>query len=159
MYRGDLVSRLMDSAEQAAVTIRPAGELRRVWTAVVHHYGYGWNKDSRCLARIYSDGVRAVVVLTELADNPGTSVTNCYERIAILLRTAVTQFIPSANFPSKVVWLEQYEVRPREIDLVTMVWDVANQGREAFFHPSWHRLTESTSHMYGVSWEELCQIQ
>lgn len=141
------------TVEPNVVPIRTVGELKLQWSAVVHHNGYGWNKESYCLVRIYADGLRAVVILTEMKDNPATSVTNCYERIATSMRLAVAQFIPVENFPDHVTWMEQYERRPEEIALVTLVW----QG-DKFHHPTWRSLTEVTSRCYGVEWEELCRI-
>ncbi len=164
MYEGNLIAGLQETVNKVVpIRERVSAGMPQVWSAVVHHNGYDWgNADSRCYARIYSDGVRAVVVLTELNKNPGTSVTNCYERIATVMRAAVTAFIPFSNFPSRVTWMEQYERAPEEIDLVALLWDTANVGsvsraKQRFSNPTWHRLSESTARMYDVPWEELCR--
>lgn len=163
MYAGDMMRQVERAVDRAKVVpIRETiGELRREWSAIVHHDGYGWDKDSRCYARIYSDGQKAVVVLTELGANRGASVTNCVDRIATKMREAVINFIPASHFPDKVVWMEQYEKQPDEIDLVVLLWDTENRRGQSlgkFSHPTWHRLTEATSRMYGVRWEELCRV-
>jgi hypothetical protein len=160
MYKGNLVAGLQDTVSKV-VPIRPEPQsMPLVWSADIAHDGYGWNRNSHCLARIYSDGQRAVVVLTELEKNPGTSVTNCYSRIATRMREAVSNFIPSSHFPSRVTWLEQYQERPDEIDLVTMLWDEANLGRgkEQLTKPTWYRLNESSAVKYGVAWRDLCRV-
>ncbi len=123
MHEGNLISGLQDTVSKVVPIRERISAMPRVWSAVVHHNGYGWGTaDSRCYARIYSNGARAVVVLTELNKNPGTSVTNCYERIATVMRAEVTVFIPFSNFPSRVTWMEQYERAPEEVDLVTLLW-------------------------------------
>src|SRR5262249_37741461 len=60
--------------------------------------------ESVCSLRIYSDGLceRAVVVLTELDSNPGTSVTNVSEALAS--RVWYTLLRPYA----RVIWVEHY---------------------------------------------------
>lgn len=151
MFNGKMLESLEESVARA--TVRPK-ELQ--WQALIHHDGLTYNCHwrSTAIVRLYSDGQSAVVLLTEPKDNEGCSVSDCYARIASKLRTAATQFIPFSNFPNKVVWMQQHEQRPLEVDLVTLLWD----GRSALYDPRWHRLTEATSRMYGVGWEELCRV-
>ena len=126
--------------------------MRRVWDAVVHWSGYGRpTSRSLCRARIYSNGLRAIVVLTQLKDNPGVSVTNDYERVANQLRTAILQFIPEDRFPGSVIWLEQDEERPQEIDLVSLLWDLPAR----LHSPKWCRLQASAIVKLGIDAEEL----
>lgn len=151
VYDGRVLEQIENTVEKV---LRMPRAVSRVWKGIVHHDGYGFGRrDSRALVRIYSDGIRAVVVLTELKENDGTSVTNCYERIATLLRTAITQFIPLENFPSQVTWIEQYEERPRELTLVALQWD----GR-MFSRPQWRAMTEADAAKCGVGGVELATV-
>lgn len=146
MHDGRVIDRLREIVRQTETM-----KLRMCVT--VHYDGYGCKgRASRCRARIFANGKNAVVVLTETRDNPGVSVTNDYERIASNMRGMVSQFIPYSNFPSKVIWMEQYEARPHNIDLVTLQWEPL---RGEFSLPAWHPLNEQTAAMYGVPWEEL----
>jgi hypothetical protein len=148
--------RLADSYTGPKVIEMPARTMERVWSSVLWHDGYGFNRvnDSKALCRIYSDGIGAVVILTEPNDNHGTSVTNCYERIARKLCVALGQFIPVENYPEKVTWLEQYERAPEELTLITLVWD---KSLLRFSRPRWSRLA-SHADFCGIPWTELCRI-
>ena len=139
--------------ERLKTMVAQAEAMKLKLCVTVHYDGYGRKGcPSRCRARIFSDTKKAVVILTELPDNPGVSVTNDYERIASNMRGMVTQFIPRSHFPSKVVWMEQYAARPEEIDLVTLQWEPI---RGEFSLPHWHRLNEQMAAMYDVPWQEL----
>lgn len=49
-------------------------------------FGNGFGKwESKCRVRVYEHDERIVVLLTELEDNEGTSVTNCIENVAGLV--------------------------------------------------------------------------
>jgi hypothetical protein len=153
IYEGNLISNLNAAVDK--VLPMPARPMERVWQSLLHHDGYGYGKhDSIALARIYSNGIGAVVILTEPKGNTGASVTNCYERIALKLRTALGQFIPLENYPEKVTFLEQYESAPNEISLVTMTWD---STLLRFSHPKWRALTEGLA-FRDIPWAELCRI-
>jgi hypothetical protein len=78
----------------------------------------------RCRVRIFlpeePERDVPVVILTEPTDNPGTSVTNCVERLAAEVSHA------NGLDPARAVWIEHYErgVRgtaedPHTFDLVT----------------------------------------
>jgi hypothetical protein len=81
---------------------------------VVHGYAGFHNAPSHCRIRIYQqDGRVPVVIATELADNPGTSITNLAEQLcAEVIR---------ARFPARfeeeepVIWIEHYQRTPEEL--------------------------------------------
>jgi hypothetical protein len=56
----------------------------------------------RCDLHVYRDGDAAVVVASERADNPGSSITNSYENLA----TGVWQKM--GLFLDQVTWVEHY---------------------------------------------------
>ncbi len=64
---------------------------------------------SRCRVEIWTDAqeLRAAVVLTELPDNPGTSVTNFFEELATLVLPIVETLC--ACPPERIIWVEHYE--------------------------------------------------
>ena len=80
----------------------------------VHEYRGYHNLPSRCRIRIYQqDGRVPVVIAPELAENPGTSITNMAEQLcAEVIR---------AHFPARfeeaepVHWIEQYERTAAEL--------------------------------------------
>ena len=154
MYNGRLMTGLQETVDK--VMPMPTRTMERVWNSVLHHDGYGLARinDSTAYCRIYSDGISAVVILTEPKDNHGTSITNCYERIARKLCVALGQFIPLENYPSKVAWLEQYERAPEELTLIALEWD---KTLLRFARPKWSRLASHAS-FNGIPWTELCRI-
>lgn len=101
-------------------------------------------KNSRCQLQINGN----VVMVTELDDNPGTSVTNMAEQLATLI---CQEF---SIDPASLIWIEHYPERgskydtyPEDFDLVTFTWD----GRR-FIHPQWKRIIgEVAEKMIGVS--------
>ena len=126
------------------------------WTALVHHAGNGSRlRDSHCLVRIWSDGIRAVVVLTELETNQGTSVTNAYEEIAGQMRNVVLQFIMSDSWPVRVTWIEQYQYKSQP-ELVTLRW--SENGKVCLSPPMWKPLPQSLVTQLGLAWDDLCHI-
>ena len=126
-----------------------------------------WNYASACALELLPrpDG-RVVVIASELADNPGTSVTNAAE----LLATDVCRRFGIA--PDRLVWIEHYEYGrdagiPRTFDLVTFhpprparqappasaaLGTTMERGDAAieklFANPTWHR-------MQAQDWEAL----
>lgn len=106
---------------------------------IEYHYEGCFKAPSKCglMIAINSSGVS--VVLIELADNPGTSVTNCYEQIATKL---VNENLLLKNYPKeKINW---YEVHPADDlfqetqDRVNMTW---NEKTKEFHDPKWTRLS------------------
>ena len=114
----------------------------------------------RCRVRIYrpdlteeGSGARdeAVVICTELRDNPGQSVTNAAERIA-------GEVISFHRLPTPLVWVEHYEdgargtpEDPHTFDLVTFEsYEVEDLGaymgekRQRIGEPSWQPLDRAT---------------
>lgn len=78
------------------------------------------------------------IMLTELSDNPGMSVTNAFEDIA-------TQLVRIHHLdPFRIIWVENYpRERQREasFDLVTLTWKMKPDGWKAL-SPNWHRASE-----------------
>ncbi len=86
---------------------------------------------AKCRVRIYPP---PVVVVTELPDNPGMSVTNYAEELATLI-------LQEHGLDAlRTVWIEHYpawaeEDRPETFDLVRFTWD-----GERYTRPEWRRL-------------------
>jgi hypothetical protein len=97
------------------------------------------------------------VVLTELHNNPGLSVTNCYEYLATDIAIGLMEE-GTVDDPSTVRWIEHYEAWPVRgrlwaqdtWDEVTMEWD-----GEQFGLPTWRRLEgeRTRSPRYGTPLE------
>lgn len=93
------------------------------------------NIEAWCDIEIYQRGPTTVVIMTEMPDNPGMSVTNACEFI-------VTQMLRAYPLdPGRCIWIEHYPERYPAIeetfDLVTFHW---RQGVEASA-PHWHPVT------------------
>jgi hypothetical protein len=109
---------------------------------------------SSCRVRIYNTAPRAVVIISELPENDGTSVTNAAQTIATLV---VQQYRLD---PAQTIWVEHYpdrhDQRPPQaryeqeydvpdlpsvygesFDVVTFVWDDAGRAHR----PEWHHIT------------------
>ncbi len=108
---------------------------------------------SKCGLAIYKQEGRAVVVFTELPDNPGTSVTNAIE----LLATQVCSEMLLHYRPADIRFVEHYPAdrhRQKETyDLVQLEWDGSQ-----FKSPRWSRLdvaaTDSLTHsIWRRAWE------
>ena len=95
---------------------------------------------SHCDLEILRRSVTPLVICTELADNPGTSVTNMAEHLA----TRVYEDDPSMA-PEHLIWVEHYlersagrgRVFPETWDLVTF----RRRSGRVFGGPTWRRLT------------------
>lgn len=99
-----------------------------------NYKGYG-NCNSICGVDIekLADG-RTIVVLTELPENTGTSVTNMVEYLATEIYHSFLKGIPTQN----IFWIEHYPERkpfPETFDRVIMTWD-----GQKFKNPKWERL-------------------
>jgi len=99
------------------MTERPAPEHETSRRQLTHDYrhrytGY-WSRDGICRIRIFAapDHV-PVVVATELAENPGTSITNMAEELAaeVIARHFPERF--EAEVP--VLWIEEYPQTPEQ---------------------------------------------
>jgi hypothetical protein len=104
--------------------------------------------DSCCLLRIYTDGNFYVVIFTELANNPGTSVTNMIETLAT---NVLRQFLGLDKW-SCVRWFEHYPERgdrhhsiQETFDEVTFAWFGTSTKRDPHYESAqWKRSSRST---------------
>jgi len=77
----------------------------------------------------------AVVVVTELSDNPGASITNCFERIVPRVLAAFLPLMPLKS----VIWVEHYPSASRGGSLET--YDlVAIEQYNGCLIPRWRSL-------------------
>jgi hypothetical protein len=89
------------------------------------------------------------VTLTELPDNPGTSVTNCVEEIATQVYHTFLKGTPIEN----IRWIEHYPPRgewEETFDEVAFDWD-----GETFSNPRWRRLQEGVEDWIAHATEEV----
>jgi len=107
-----------------------------------YHYIGFWGCECVCGLEITKRGQFAVVTLTELPDNEGTSITNMYEQLA----TQVYKERLSDIRPQNIFWIEHYidatnpatgENKDETFDLVALEF----VGGE-FQHPQWTHLSE-----------------
>lgn len=107
-------------------------------TDTIHNYRHPTTRaPARCRLRIYDTDAGAVVVLTEIADNPGISITNTAEELATEI-TAAYDLDPAA-----AAWIEHYtpdsyrepNTRFETFDRITFTW----KGKTASA-PQWRRL-------------------
>jgi hypothetical protein len=108
-------------------------------------YEYGPNKTdpadrAKCLVRIWDSVVATVVMLTELPNNPGMSVTNACEEIASRvvqdfgIKPQRTRFIE--HYPEEMTVLHGREhVRKETFDEIFFTWDVRNRADEPHWKP------------------------
>jgi len=88
-------------------------------------------------------GKKATVIVTEIADNPGTSVTNAFESIA----TQVYQQFLYEYSIHDITWIEHYNQDsyepagddPETFDQVSLSW---NPKTRKFHTPQWRPYTE-----------------
>jgi hypothetical protein len=94
-----------------------------------------------CHVRIFDRGAQPpVVVLTEIADNPGASVTNASEHIATELRSR-----HSLLRSTSPIWIEHYNgesytpglFAPDRFGTISFAWD---SNRDAYRSPDWRPL-------------------
>ena len=131
-------------------------------------FGGGFGKwDSKCRIRIYDHDGFEVCVVTELPDNPGTSITNCAETLAGM---AIAHF--GLNF-QRFIWIEHYLAddrgalgvpaifREESFDLVSFGINVqpnpldpkGRVGKAKFVNPQWKRLKKA--HVESLIGEDL----
>lgn len=91
--------------------------------------------DSKYGLRICRGDSQVHVVVTELVDNPGVSITNNWEQLApwIALHCGILE----AEWP-KIRWFERYWDRPEAIDEV--VFQSVDLARPSFERPIWKRV-------------------
>jgi len=113
---------------------------------ILRYKGF-WGCDSVCGLEIkeLGDG-KVAVILTELEDNSGTSVTNFYEYLA----TEVYWKYLAPRPVESIIWIEHYPENPRiereaVWDRVFLRWD----GRR-FSNPQWRPLDRETKGQLGL---------
>jgi hypothetical protein len=90
---------------------------------------------AHCRIRLYKHDGRQVVVASEVADNPGMSVTNAAEDLA-------TQVVAYYKLDiERLIWIEHYPAdrrldAPTTFDLVRFTWAEGTAS-----DPEWRRLT------------------
>lgn len=96
---------------------------------IYNYYGIG-NCECRCDIEIYG----ALVIVTELKDNPGTSITNWAEHLA-------TKICRDNNIDMKsLVWVEHYP--EEDYDLVTFEIENEAVNKKVFKSPKWQHITQ-----------------
>lgn len=103
---------------------------------IYHFKGYH-GCPSKCGLNIYEREDRAIVLLTERPDNPGTSVTNSIEELATRIYNERFPGCPVEN----IRFIEHYPadvIHPEPtFDLVEMDW-----SGNAFRNPRWKRISK-----------------
>lgn len=108
---------------------------------MLYTYPSNFGGAAKCdLEIIHSPGQTTLVICTELADNPGTSVTNAAERIA----TRLCHKDPTID-PEGLIWVEHYPERsagpgrplPESWDMVTFT----DRADRTFRRPAWRHST------------------
>jgi len=100
---------------------------------------------SKCGIDVWHLHGQTLVMLTELPDNPGTSVTNYFERLATHLLPFVALFtLGEGSSPESIIWVEHYERAEGSgladtWDRVRLSWDGTR-----YHSPEWE------------PWERLC---
>lgn len=93
---------------------------------------------SQCnLHVLVQPGCQPIAVMTEIPENPGTSVTNAVERIATKI---YWEFLSGNCRPKDVRFIEHYPgftSKEETWDLVTLQW---NDVKKEYFGPSWRRI-------------------
>jgi hypothetical protein len=105
---------------------------------------------SRTRLRIYVDQENHIVVfmVTELTDNPGTSVTNAWGD-PVDLAKQLLRFLPENVLvdPAHIVWIEHYPEYPESYDRVYMSWNGTRYAMAKNVHP-WQRIKDEEFHTY-----------
>lgn len=104
---------------------------------------YGQRKPARCGLRIYLHPQYAVVVASELENNPGMSITNAAE---LLAEQVCKRFFLR---PSSLVWVENYPSRVvrgasgKILHRTEETWDLVTftVSHEAFSLPKWRHIS------------------
>jgi hypothetical protein len=101
----------------------------------IFHYKGFHGCDSKCGLEIKRHDEKITVVLTELDDNPGTSVTNMIEHLATMVYHQFLKGIPVEN----ITWIEHYPKTSfgETFDRVFLHWN-----GEIFSNPKWERIKE-----------------
>lgn len=92
---------------------------------------------SKCGIDIVKHNDTFIVILTELPDNSGTSITNIIESLATMVYYQFLNGVPI----EKIIWIEHYPPsrhREETFDEVTFKWN-----GKYFFSPRWKRISPS----------------
>jgi hypothetical protein len=103
---------------------------------------YNYSGYSRCACvcnvEIYKGPERALVIMTELPENTGTSVTNISEQLATELRAKFLAGYP----PMRIIWIEHYPKQAgaggESFDSVHYSWN----AKQEYIEPTWRHLTK-----------------
>lgn len=125
--------------------------LKKLIDTTLRYKPYPGN-DSKCRVRIYTGEAHgATILITELPDNDGMSITNASELIASEvcrrydLRKVTTRWIE--HYPA-AAWRESN--RPETFDEIRFMWDGYTASA-----PRWHRLTvEEVETLTGETWDK-----
>jgi len=99
----------------------------------------GYSCASHCRMRIFKHDNQTVVVMTEVGDNPGTSVTNMVEHIA-------TQACEFYNLdPARCVFIEHYPDNRSE-------WALKRDVRDSLLEEHFSRAMFNCITREGVNW-------
>ncbi len=121
----------------------------------IYRYPGLWDLPARCGVEILRhDTGGATVILTELPDNPGSSVTNLAATLATRLRAARLADLA----PAQIRWIEHYPARGQReatFDELTLTWDPAARTYRA---PAWRRLTPDEIRQLGYEPDEVASV-
>ena len=92
---------------------------------------------------------KVIVILRELAENPGASITNCYEAIATQIYNQYLAGTPIDN----IVWIEHYNEESyadksdetEMFDHVVLKWDAKTKR---FYMPQWRHIGANVNIMF-----------
>ena len=103
-----------------------------------HEYRGLHGFESKCGLDVWRVFGQTIAMLTELLDNPGTSVTNYFEHIATELLPFVALFtLEEPSPPESIIWIEHYERTeksgiPETWERVRLEWN-----GERYHSPAW----------------------
>lgn len=127
---GALAEPMLPGVPRRSVKFTGRQEYRSLPGEIYHYKGHH-EFSSKCGLDIHIRGDRAIVVFTELQDNPGTSITNMIE----VLATQVYHERLRKFSPENIEFVEHYLVPDEHHDLVHLKWT----GLE-YKNPVWRRI-------------------
>jgi len=113
-------------------------------------HGY-WGAQSKCGLDILRrpDGT-AWVMLTEVPDNKGTSITNAFEYLATLIKRTWLGELP----PEAITWVEHYPERSEETNRIPETWDLVtvdwDEARGKYGQPHWKHLRQPPKELQEI---------
>lgn len=114
---------------------------------------------AKCRVRLWQHNERTIVLISELPDNPGMSVTKASEQIAtslvcdLALDPATVVWHPegSRHYPQEGRVLARRSVPPfaESFDVITFAWDRRNEAST----PEWKRVSQAFfESLIGKTW-------